>query len=102
MASQNPGLWETLVEHLELARTLRHLEIHYDESRCIGAWECYAVCPVGCWTPDYERRKVIFHNPERCIACGACVLQCPVDAIELVYPTSTFPKNVSSSKADQL
>lgn len=83
MSAQNPGLWESLWQHLEIARTLRHLEIHFDESRCIGAWECYAVCPVGCWTPDYERRKVIFHDPERCIACGACVLQCPEDAIRL-------------------
>ncbi|MBS1252988.1 MAG: Ferredoxin-3 [Anaerolineales bacterium] len=83
MAVQSPSLWESLLEHVEIARTLRGLEIHYDESECTGAWECYAVCPVGCWTPDLERRKVIFHDPERCVACGACVLQCPEDAIRL-------------------
>jgi NAD-dependent dihydropyrimidine dehydrogenase PreA subunit len=34
----------------------------------------YAVCPAGCWTPDRERPKVIFHDPQKCIACNACVL----------------------------
>ncbi len=86
MSVQSPSLWESLWQHLEIARTLRHLEIRFDESKCIGAWECYAVCPVGCWTPDYHRRKAIFHDPERCIACGACVLQCPEDAIRLAMP----------------
>ncbi|HEY75586.1 MAG TPA: 4Fe-4S binding protein [Thermoflexia bacterium] len=51
--------------------------------KCKGRWQCYEVCPVGCWTPDYARRVAIFHDPDRCIACGACVLQCPEDAIEL-------------------
>jgi NAD-dependent dihydropyrimidine dehydrogenase PreA subunit len=64
-------------------RSLRKLAIHFDADKCTGVWECYQVCPVGCWTPDYERRKAIFHAGERCIACGACVLQCPKDAIEL-------------------
>lgn len=41
------------------------------------------VLEIGCWTPDFERRKVIFHDPQLCIACGACVLQCPEDAIRL-------------------
>jgi NAD-dependent dihydropyrimidine dehydrogenase PreA subunit len=83
VASQRPTLRESLLEHLAIARTLRDLQIHFDESKCVGAWECYAVCPVGCWTPDYARRKAIFHNAERCIACNACVLQCPEDAIRL-------------------
>jgi NAD-dependent dihydropyrimidine dehydrogenase PreA subunit len=78
-----PTVWSSLLEHLEIARKLRSLEIHFYPERCKGVWQCYEVCPVGCWTPDYERRVVIFHNGERCIACGACVLQCPEDAIEL-------------------
>ena len=73
----------SLTEHLEIARKLRWLQIHYDSDKCTGAWECYEVCPVGCWTPDRTIRKVIFHDREKCIACGACVLQCPSDAIEL-------------------
>ena len=78
-----PTVWSSLLEHVHLARTLRGLEIHFDADRCKGRWQCYEVCPVGCWTPDFSRRKVIFHDPELCIACGACVLQCPEDAIEL-------------------
>ncbi len=78
-----PTLLSSLTENLELARKLRKLEIHFYPDRCRGVWQCYEVCPVGCWTPDYEKRVVIFQDAERCIACGACVLQCPEKAIEL-------------------
>ncbi|NOY98206.1 MAG: ferredoxin family protein [Chloroflexi bacterium] len=78
-----PGLMDTLAEHWEIAKKLRSLQIHFDPEKCKGVWQCYEVCPIGCWTPDYERRVAIFHDPEKCVACGACVLQCPEDAIEL-------------------
>lgn len=81
--NQQPTAWTSLKEHLEIARKLRGLRIHFDPQKCIGAWQCYQVCPIGCWTPDRPRRKAIFHDPHLCIACGACVLQCPEDAIEL-------------------
>ena len=81
--SSEPSLWSSLTEHLQIARELRTLEIHYYPEKCKGVWQCYNVCPVGCWTPDYEKRVVVFHDPEKCIACGACVLQCPENAIEL-------------------
>jgi len=79
----SPTFGSSLLEHLRLVRTLRHLQIHFSPERCRGVWQCYEVCPVGCWTPDYERRVVIFHDPDKCIACGACVLQCPEKAIAL-------------------
>lgn len=78
-----PTLWSSLTEHLQIAIKLRSLEIHFYPDKCKGVWQCYNVCPVGCWTPDYASRKVVFHDAERCIACGACVLQCPEDAVEL-------------------
>jgi NAD-dependent dihydropyrimidine dehydrogenase PreA subunit len=81
--STQPTLKSSLAEHWHFARTLRNLQIHFDADKCTGIWECYEVCPVGCWTPQREQRKVEFHDSERCIACGACVLQCPSDAIEL-------------------
>ena len=80
---EKPALKSLIVEHWNLAKNLRSMQIHYDAQKCKGVWQCYEVCPVGCWTPDYESHKVIFHDPERCIACGACVLQCPENAIEL-------------------
>lgn len=81
-----PKLGSLLAEHWRLAQELRFLQIELDTEKCKGTWQCYEVCPVGCWTPDYDRRKVIFHDAELCIACGACVLQCPEDAIELSVP----------------
>ena len=86
--SAEPGMWSSLLEHLEIARTLRKLEIHFDAEKCTGIWQCYEVCPIGCWTPDPVHRKVVFHNPELCIACGACVLQCPEEAILLKVPNA--------------
>jgi NAD-dependent dihydropyrimidine dehydrogenase PreA subunit len=78
-----PMLWSSLAEQWRIARRLRGLQIHFYPEKCAGVWQCYEVCPVGCWTPDRARRVVVFHDPERCIACGACVLQCPQSAIEL-------------------
>jgi NAD-dependent dihydropyrimidine dehydrogenase PreA subunit len=81
--STKPTLWSSLKEHLEFARDLRGLKIHFDPEKCKGVWQCYDVCPVDCWRPNYSERVVVFHDPGRCIACGACVLQCPEHAIEL-------------------
>jgi NAD-dependent dihydropyrimidine dehydrogenase PreA subunit len=78
-----PTLKSSLKDHLKFAKELRNLEIHFDREKCKGTWQCYDVCPIGCWTPDHDSRKAIFHDGERCIACGACVLQCPEEAIEL-------------------
>lgn len=78
-----PTFWSSLGEHWEIARRLRGLRIHFYPEKCVGVWQCYEVCPVGCWRPDLERRVAVLQAPERCIACGACVLQCPQGAIEL-------------------
>ena len=72
-----------LVDEVQHMQQLRYLQIKFDPDKCTGVWQCYDVCPVGCWTPDYENRVAIFHDPQLCIACGACVLQCPENAIEL-------------------
>ena len=80
---KTPTLWNLLGEHLKLAFTLRGLQIHFDSEKCKGMWQCYEVCPVGCWTPRTDVRKVEFQDLDRCIACGACVLQCPEAAIDL-------------------
>jgi NAD-dependent dihydropyrimidine dehydrogenase PreA subunit len=81
--SMPPTIKTTIKDQLKLLRDLRSLEIRLYPERCKGVWQCYNVCPVGCWTPDKAARVVVFHDPEKCIACGACVLQCPQDAIEL-------------------
>ena len=78
-----PTFWSSIAEHLQIARTLRGLEIHFDVERCTGDWYCFQVCPLGCWSRDQTRGVAILSAAERCVACGACVLQCPHDAIEL-------------------
>jgi NAD-dependent dihydropyrimidine dehydrogenase PreA subunit len=80
--SANPTFWSAVAQHWEIARHLRSLRIDFDPDKCIGTWQCYEVCPVGCWMPDLESR-VAKLDSEMCVACGACVLQCPEDAIEL-------------------
>ena len=78
-----------LVEEWGNVKDLRHLRIQLDPQHCTGAWQCYEVCPVGMWTPNYKTRIVeLDEDILRCIACGACVLQCPSDAIQLVIPDS--------------
>ena len=74
---------QMLLDEWQTVRTLRYLTIEFDVDKCKGVWQCYQVCPIGCWTPNYETRIVEFHDPELCIACGACVLQCPEGAIKL-------------------
>ena len=84
--SRSPGFGALLGEHIELAINLRRMEIVYDPVKCQGVWECYEVCPVGCWIRDHDRGVAVFYNAERCIACNACVLQCPEGAIEMKVP----------------
>jgi NAD-dependent dihydropyrimidine dehydrogenase PreA subunit len=78
-----PTLMNLLGEHLQLAFSLRGMQIHFDATKCKGLWQCYEVCPVGCWLPDKSCCVVELHHLEKCIACGACVLQCPEGALEL-------------------
>lgn len=77
------GIKEILKSELKHARELRYLEINFKPELCQGVWQCYEVCPVGKWQPNYESRKVLLLDEPTCIACGACVLQCPQGAISL-------------------
>ena len=80
--SKEPTFWSAVAQHWHIARTLGQLQIHFDPAKCTGVWQCYEVCPVGCWTPNYQTRTAEFHDAHLCIACGECVLQCPEGAIE--------------------
>lgn len=84
--THSPSLGSLLGEHLQLARSLRKLQIHFYPQKCKGVWQCYEVCPIGCWSKDKQNRVAVFQHGERCIACGACALQCPEQAIELKVP----------------
>lgn len=77
------NLWSSLTQYWQHSRRQQQTQIHFDAEKCAGVWQCYEVCPMGCWVPDHTRQVVVFRDAERCIACGACVLQCPEDAIEL-------------------
>jgi len=83
MVAENPKLLDLMLEHLELARTLRKLTIFFNPEQCTGVWECIQVCPVNCWEKHPTQRQAVFVHPDSCIACNACVLQCPEGAIEL-------------------
>jgi NAD-dependent dihydropyrimidine dehydrogenase PreA subunit len=74
---------EMMAQEWQTVSELRYLRISLDPDRCKGTWQCYEVCPIGLWTPNYETRIVEFGDAERCIACGACVLQCQPKAITL-------------------
>lgn len=74
---------EMISTELRQVTKLRYLNIAFDPARCTGDWQCYEVCPIGCWTPNPETRVAEFHGADQCIACGACVLQCPGEAIRL-------------------
>jgi NAD-dependent dihydropyrimidine dehydrogenase PreA subunit len=75
--------WTSLTEYMEHSELHQNGQIRFSPVKCKGVFQCVEVCPMGCWTPDRERRIAVFHNPERCVACGACVLQCPEKAIAL-------------------
>lgn len=77
------GIKEMLASEWQTVQQLRHLRIEFDPDLCGGCWQCYEVCPVGCWRPDREAHLVRFNSRVDCVACGACVLQCPQDAIQL-------------------
>lgn len=72
-----------LAREWRTVRDLRRLEIRFDPDLCTGTWQCYEVCPIGCWTRDYENRVALFASECNCVACGACVLQCKPKAIQL-------------------
>ena len=74
---------EILSKELRTVKELRYLSIEFDPARCTGDWQCYEVCPAGCWMPNDETCVAEFDGAGRCVACGACVLQCPGDAIQL-------------------
>ena len=77
------GIKEMLAAEWHTVQKLRYLQIKFNPAQCVGTWQCYEVCPIGCWAPNHQTRIVEFHNGQCCIACGACVLQCPEDAIQL-------------------
>jgi NAD-dependent dihydropyrimidine dehydrogenase PreA subunit len=74
---------EMLAGEFRTVRELRHLQIRFDPNLCTGTWQCYEVCPIGCWTPDFDNRVAVFKDSGQCVACGACVLQCKPEAIRL-------------------
>lgn len=81
--ADSPTMMETMLEHWELAKSLRQMAIYYVPEKCTGVFQCIEVCPIGCWSRDEDARQAVFQHGELCIACGACVLQCPEDAISL-------------------
>ncbi|MFQ6618190.1 MAG: ferredoxin family protein [Fidelibacterota bacterium] len=47
---------------------------------------CVEVCPVDCihplpGTPEFDKERQLYIDPDECIDCGACEPECPVEAI---------------------
>lgn len=59
-----------------------------DPDRCIGSGACVAACPESSVIALVQGRARLI-NPLGCIGHGACARACPVQAIRLVYGTST-------------
>jgi thioredoxin reductase/ferredoxin len=57
-------------------------------SLCIGSGACVSACPEKSVIALVQGRAQLV-NPLGCIGHGACATACPVDAIKLVYGTST-------------
>ena len=57
-------------------------------SRCSGAGECAAVCPVGVFGTDALGRCVVF-NEELCFGCMACVAQCAEQGVTVAPREAT-------------
>jgi thioredoxin reductase (NADPH) len=55
---------------------------------CIGSGACVSACPEKSVIALVQGRARLV-NPLGCIGHGACATACPVDAIKLVYGTST-------------
>lgn len=49
-------------------------------SKCSGAGECAAVCPVGVFGTDSGGRCTVM-NEELCFGCMACVAQCAENGV---------------------
>jgi len=65
-------------------------ELMWHDVRCIGAWECLRVCPVG--QDDFlPHKRALTLTPsgmkidrELCTVCGACAQACPAAALEVI------------------
>jgi NAD-dependent dihydropyrimidine dehydrogenase PreA subunit len=64
----------------------RRLQITLDEELCKGAAFCEAVCPVGVFEVDPNRRMAVLARDHACVQCGACIVQCPFDALHFRQP----------------
>ena len=54
-------------------------KVTVDASKCTGAQQCIAVCPVGVF--EIQDGKAVVVNEEACTACHACEGACPSEAI---------------------
>jgi len=54
----------------------------YDETKCIGCFQCIRVCPSEAFR---RNGKKVTYDPTKCIGCGQCMSYCPQQAITVIW-----------------
>lgn len=76
-----------------------HIELLYQEQKCVGCAKCARVCPKGAHVFDQNGHKL---DRALCVACGACAEKCPVEALSLSGEEMTADEVFAEVERDKI